>query len=66
MRIDILSNLDSDSWSTIVGTNASFSTPMSLALDKPYLYVTDTGNNAIRRIDLGIPIISFLQIQQKT
>jgi hypothetical protein len=36
-----------------VGAAARFSSPSALATDGTYLYVADTGNSAIRRIDLS-------------
>lgn len=37
------------------GTAAFFKSPLGITTDNTYLYVVDSGNNAIRRIDLTLP-----------
>jgi hypothetical protein len=42
------------------GTTAKFNTPHDIATDGTYLYVTDTGNNVIRRITISSGAVSTL------
>lgn len=41
-----------------VGTSARFNTPQGIATDGTYIYVADSGNHTIRRIDPGTATVS--------
>lgn len=49
-----------------VGTAASFEIPTGITTDGIYLYVADTGNNAIRKIDISSGVVTTLANNVRT
>jgi sugar lactone lactonase YvrE len=43
-----------------IGTSAAFNTPLAVAVDKGYVYVADTWNSTIRRIDIATHIVTTI------